>query len=271
MEYFKLGYPIENFDIASSCSQYFGVNRSRYYRDFGLPAHNGIDVIKAGEKLGYGTKILAMHDYESTSVSSDFPTKTIGTSLKLRHLLNPLIKVNGKTAWYVETIYGHLADITLSPIQQKSGGKKGDIVALMGNVGYVFPRPHNGCAICPYLGTHTHIGLVFYDSLGKIIQNDYNGRYDPIPYLYNKGDKLKMRFDRDLFIGRSGDDVSSLQTILKIEGFAEDYSPIGYYGTRTLRDVRKLQQKHGITPSYGFCGVKTRRYLSSRYLKGIFS
>ena len=39
------GYPMAGFDWRTSISQMFGVNHPFYSRNFGIPGHNGIDLI----------------------------------------------------------------------------------------------------------------------------------------------------------------------------------------------------------------------------------
>ena len=62
----------------------------------------------------------------------------------------------------------------------------------------------------------------------------------------------------------SGDDISWLQSILKLEGFAGDYEPIAYFGAKTMRDVIYLQKKYNLTP-VGIFGPKTREIINSKY------
>ena len=267
MENLQLGYPIKDFNFTDNVSQYFGVNRARYSEAFGLPAHNGLDCIKANDKLGYGTPLTALYDFDTCAFETDFPTKTRGSGIRMFKTLDKPFLYKRTEVHSIENLFWHIADFT---IKAGTSGKKGDIVALIGNTGYVFPKPHNGCSFCPYLGSHVHVGLKFYDKWGKKIWNDYKGAIDPVPYMYQNGDKFKMRFDRDLYFGTRGNDVSNLQSLLKIElGDAVKYDPTGFYGALTVRSVAQLQLKHDIKPPLGFCGVLTRRYLRNTYLHQI--
>ena len=64
----------------------------------------------------------------------------------------------------------------------------------------------------------------------------------------------------------SGDDISWLQTVLKIELPHEvKFEPIAHFGAATRIAVSLLQKKHGIEPSYGLVGPKTRAYLNQTY------
>lgn len=262
---YKFSPPIEKFNWLNNVSQMFGVNGS-YYKRFRnskgvpLPGHNGLDVTGDAEKLGYGTKILAMHDFDTCGIETDFPTKTIGNIIRLYKNLDKPITVLGKEVWKVESIYAHLSDFA---IKAGTNGKAGDVIGLMGNTGHVFPEPSNKCPLCPYYGTHTHVAWRAYDKKGKVIDNEYDGYLDPIPNIYAAG-KLPIGFNRTLTIGSSGDDVSWLQTCLKIEGLAGDYEPLGYFGAKTLRDVSTLQSRLGWTP-VGSVGPKTREYLNNKY------
>jgi hypothetical protein len=94
--------------------------------------------------------------------------------------------------------------------------------------------------------------------------NEYKGFIDPTPILFKNGEKLRMWFIRNLHIGSSGDDVSWLQTCLKIFGYGKDYEPIGFFGKKTLRDCIQLQKDFNINPPLGFCGQKTRAFITNR-------
>lgn len=241
----------------------FGVNALYYQRNFnGLIAHNALDIIKADAKLGYGAQILAAHDFDAVRIETDFPTKTRGTGLWLRGKLKSSIRVDGKDAYYIETVYWHLSDIALNGI---TGGARGDVVALMGNTGHVNPKPSNRCQICPYYGTHVHFGVAFYDKKGRLIESEYNAGYrDPVLWMFKAGDKLPIHFDFTLKKGMSNDAIGWLQTCLKLEGFGEDYEPQSLFGPKTERDVLKLQVKWGLDP-VGFVGPQTRKMLNDKY------
>lgn len=240
----KLYPPINNFSWKDT-TQLFGVNKDYYSRNFGLPAHNGVDMVVYNDpKQGFGTKILATHSGRISKIYFDSsPLNTRGNGIYL-------ISDDG----LFETVYWHLSAI----LKESGKVEQGEPIGLMGNSGKVFPLPNKDW---PWSGTHLHFGIKDLSKLG----NDYGGFVDPTPWLASLGDKLPIYFARDLYFGRSGDDVSWLQTCLKIEGLAEDYEPIGYFGYKTMRDVKKLQVKYGITPTFGYCGPKTRRLLINRW------
>ena len=151
------------------------------------------------------------------------------------------------------TNYWHLSQFEINVGDKISQGTP---IGLMGNSGNVRPKP---TPKNPYNGTHLHFGLIIH---GKFTY--YKGFVDPVQYMINKGHKLPIYFPVNLYLGSRGDYVSWLQTCLKLEGFAHDYEPIGIYGLKTMRDIRKLQQKYNISAT-GFCGPKTRRLLMERW------
>lgn len=256
MQNLKIEAPVEDFKWPE-VTQFFGMNKSIYAK-FGIPGHNGIDMIKVGSpNLSYGQKILAAHDFDTVEIVTDFPTKKRGTGIYLKKRLAHPERIKGIDAYFMETVYWHLADVL---VDHKSSGEAGDVIGLMGNTGYVLPKPSNNCKQCPYFGTHLHFGIRFYDVNGVLIPSDYKGYVDPVPFM-RQDDELHFIFKRDLFIGSSGDDVSNLQTILAINGYASDYDPIGYFGKKTLRDLRLFQLDKGISPAFGYFGVKTRKFL----------
>lgn len=243
----KLLRPIENFRWHSSVSQMFGVSRDIYYPRFGIPGHNGLDIVFPDDPdMGYGRPVRSAHAGKVVQVFSDFPTKTIGTGIYLQKKLD-----DGR---YFETVYWHLSDVHVRPGDEVNAW---EIIGKVGNTGFVLPKPSS---LCPYCGSHLHFACRYVGG-----NNEYGGWIDPTPLLFSDGEKLPVSFKNDLYIGRGGDDVSWLQTILKIEGFAEDYEPIGHFGRKTLRDVIKLQKKYNITPSIGYVGKITRSFLNDKY------
>lgn len=230
--------PISDFNW-NKVSQLFGVNRERYQRDFGLPGHNGIDIVS-----DYNTPIGAVEDGIIYQIQIDDPIHSKGNGIWIKH-----------QNYY--TIYWHLSRFNVVIGQQV---KAGDIIGFMGNTGYVFPKPTEEN---PYAGTHLHFGIWQPEKPLTL-----NGCIDPTPLFYKSGDHLRINFYRNLFFGKTGDDVAWLQTCLKIEGFAQDYEPTGNYYLKTQRDVGELQKKYNIKPSYGFLGLITRRMLNDKYTGG---
>jgi hypothetical protein len=246
--------PIKNFNWTKNTAQLFGVNKELYYPNFRLPGHNGIDIVVPPDS--YGVEIVATHDGRITQWNIDDPTRKNGNGLFLQGYDGDQL---------VQTCYWHLSRFNINPGQEV---KAGDVIGYIGNTGFVRPEPSDSC---PHCGAHLHFGVTRIKTIPpgtmttEAIKTDYGFYCDPVPFIFKAGDKLPVRFNRDLFIGREGDDVSHLQTILKIEGFAKDYEPIGYFGNKTRRDVSLLQAKYGINPVLGYCGSKTRALLNTKY------
>lgn len=241
--------PIKNFNYIENISQMFGCNPYIYQKKYGIPAHNGIDIVVKDNKNGYGTPVIATHNGTVEKMIFDnLPLHTKGNGI---YILDD--------SKLFSTVYWHLSAFECSIGQKVS---KGQVIGLMGNSGYVLPQPTPNQ---PYNGTHLHFAV------NNIKTNEYNGFIDPIPLLYKKGDKLPIYIFRDLFKnifgGSRGNDVSYLQTCLKIEGLA-DYEPIGIFGNKTKESVKKLQERYDIQPTKGYCGVKTRQFISNKYLTG---
>ena len=238
--------PIENFSWKNNISQLYGVNKKLYLPNFGILGHNGLDIVVRGDKNGYGTKVVAAHRGTIRRLESDFPTKTKGNGIYLRSSLID--------DYYIETVYWHLSDFVAKVGQTV---EEGETIGLMGNTGFVFPRPTEQR---PWDGTHLHFAYrkINMDGTIRDYNNGYRGYKDPTPLIYKDGDKLPMYWFRNLYVGKQGDDVAWLQTCLNIEGFAKDYDPTGNFRSKTLRDVIKLQNKYSITPPHGFFGVKTK-------------
>lgn len=247
--------PIKNFNWNKNIAQLFGVNRDLYFPSFGLPGHNGIDIVVPPDS--YGAEVVAAHDGQVTQWNIDDPTRKNGNGL--------FIQGYDENNNFLQTCYWHLSRFNVNPGQLV---KAGDVIGYIGNTGFVRPEPSDAC---PHCGSHLHFGVSRIKTIPpgtfntEFIKTDYGSYCDPVPLMFKPGEKLPLRFYRDLFVGRSGDDVSWLQTILKIEGFAQDYEPIGYFGNKTRRDVSLLQSKYGINPIFGYCGPKTRALLNTKY------
>lgn len=250
MENIRLSYPINGFSWKDSISQMFGCGAAIYQAKFGIPAHNGLDVRKDRDgKMGYGTPVLAMHDGVVESITYDTPHRTRGNGI--------YIISHDRT---FSTNYWHLSAFECNIGEHVIMGQ---VIGLMGNSGFSLPTPTKAQ---PWLGTHVHVGLKLHTITERNIV--YGGFVNPTPYLYNKGEKLPMRFDMDLWWMSQNDSVAHLQTILKLEGFAEDFEPNSYYGKKTNRDVIKLQQKYAISPAIGYVGKTTRQFLNEKYATG---
>ncbi|MCF7835798.1 MAG: peptidoglycan DD-metalloendopeptidase family protein [Candidatus Marinimicrobia bacterium] len=237
----KLQHPIKNFDWQKNISQLFGVNRKLYLPNFGIDGHNGIDY-----RIEYGAPILSAHNGIVSKLSYETKWKTNGNGI---YIMN----TNGQ----FQTVYWHLSEIQCL-IGQKI--KVGDVLGLAGNTGFVKPEP---TPQNPHAGTHLHFAM-----LGKDKKNNYKGFVDPLPFLFNDGEKLPpmVCFPRDLHFNMYGDDVSWLQSILKLELKGNiDFEPIGYFGKKTKEAVIELQKKYNINPTLGYVGPKTRRFITDKW------
>ncbi len=65
-------------------------------------------------------------------------------------------------------------------------------------------------------------------------------------------------FTRDLTLGSSGADVTSLQQTLISKGYAIPAGATGYFGAQTQTAVKAWQTAAGITPAAGYFGPKSR-------------
>lgn len=231
--------PVQGYNPREDINQFFGVNYDRYMEAFGLEGHNGVDLGGDEEKKGYGTELIAAHNGVVESISYDVPHKTKGNGVYI-------LDDSGKFS----TVYWHLASFE---VQVGDKVKQGEVIGTMGNSGWVFPKPSNSC---PHCGTHLHFA---------ILDRETGEWLDPVSRLHRDGMRYAFHLSRDLFIGRRGNDVAILQTFLKIEGFAKDYEPIGFFGPKTMRDVIALQRKYDINPPFGYVGRITRSFIHNRY------
>ena len=260
----KLQIPTQTFTSwQENLTQMFAQSRAMYVQSFPdmIYGHNGLDFISPGLRNGYGSKILAAHDFQSVVIDTDFPTKQRGNGIYLRGLLPVPFMVNGTMAYYIESCYWHLSDFEVTP--DIKNGKAGDVIGLMGNAGFVIPRP---TPKEPWNGTHLHFGIRFYDVHGNIIHSQFSGDYvDPLPFLFSTGEKIGTQafLRSDMTLGSYGDQVSKLQSLLSLSGDFND-EPTGQYGPKTFSAVQSFQKKCGIVP-LGVCGPKTRMFINNLY------
>ena len=139
--------PIANFEWTKNVSQLFGVSAQTYQSKFGLPGHNGIDIIIKDEKQGYGSPVHAIHAGVVESIIYDVPHKTRGNGIS--------VVSDDKT---FSTIYWHLSNFQVQVGQHVEAWS---IIGLMGNSGFVLS---NGQLVLiedrlkyPYKGTHCHL------------------------------------------------------------------------------------------------------------------
>lgn len=156
----KVGHPIKNFKLASypagSVTQWFGENVELYAKvNIGLTkGHNGIDIVAP-----WGTPLYAVEDGLVVEVKNS----PDGFGKHLRFF------ARSGEPWR-EWTYGHCAEIYVSIGQEV---KKGDLIALMGNTGFVVSGATPFWKYNPYAGTHLHLGL-------RLVEPDLSGwQYNP--------------------------------------------------------------------------------------------
>lgn len=71
-----------------------------------------------------------------------------------------------------------------------------------------------------------------------------------------------FRFNTDLWLGMSGNDVTELQKRLQAEGFYTFPTVTGYFGPITKAAVEAYQRAHNIVPASGYVGPMTRAALN---------
>lgn len=136
--------PYQNAEL-SHISQYFGVNP----KDYQPNGHTGLDMVAK-----YGTWLSAPNDCKVVNVIT---VTNIGTSLApLRRGFGIVLQqIADPTIYY---LYWHC--LPVFPIRIGDIVKQGDIVAQMGNSGFVMKGgkvvPIEDRNKSPYLGTHVH-------------------------------------------------------------------------------------------------------------------
>ncbi len=243
---FQISYPVQPLFL----NQNFGeVANLSYYQANGvnITGHNGIDFMAK-----HGQPVYAAHD------GIAYPE--VDTKQGHGVVLISLEKFDYKdTQAYFKTIYWHFIDNI--PVRNGQYIKKGDILGYADSTGLS-------------TGDHLHFGLKPisgmdpWESSNLEQDNGYMGAIDPTSYFDGKfaydSDK-QATFLRDLYLGKSGDDVRELQAILIELGYlAPDYLT-GNFWFKTLGAVIKYQQANNISPAWGYVGRLTRINLNSKY------
>jgi murein DD-endopeptidase MepM/ murein hydrolase activator NlpD len=134
-----------------SVTQWFGVNAALYgkavcYPDASMPTkkyclsgHNGIDIVAP-----WGTPMYAVEDGIITDVSHS--TTGYGKSLKIMSDAGEVVN---------EWVFGHCSEIFVKNGQTVTAGQ---LVANMGNTGFVVSGATPYWKYNPYAGTHLHLG-----------------------------------------------------------------------------------------------------------------
>jgi hypothetical protein len=257
LERIILDSPIRNFNWRNSTSQLFGVNHNFYSRYFNLPGHQGIDVVIRDNRNGFGHPILAMHDGTVEKIVYDVPHHTKGNGL---YVLSP--------NKHFSTVYWHLSGFHVDRIGQKV--ERGQPIGMLGNSGWVRPKPDPNDPKAMYNGCHLHAALKIHDKgFWQGRENYYRGFVDPTPFFKEAqlGMKLPIEFRRSLFLTSEGDDVAWLGTCLILELGHErvPFEPFYHFGRRTRKAVKEVQRKYSLSPVFGFVGSKTRQLLNGRW------
>jgi len=180
----------------------------------------------------------------------------------------------------VEHSIGHLSQVHVSIGQEVT---KDTVIGKEGNKGLVFS---GGIQITQEMqaagdtrGSHRHVQwrpvIRQKDtSQGRFILNkngyfkDKDG-YAFKVYDWDNGyngcvDITAPIWTRDLSWTSSGYDVYILQKALKKEGHA-DFEPTGYFGSKTVLAVAKMQSARGLSPALGYFGAKSRAVYNQIY------
>ena len=182
----NLGQPLDKVEITQEFGKDFlywqDGKQVWFYKDiYGLKGHPGIDY-----KCNIGTPIKACNDGIVLYAGYD---NTNGN----------LVQIWNKEEGY-KTLYGHNSVLK---VKQGDVIKKGDIISLSGNTG-------------AGTGPHLHLGLKPTDKLGNGLDNNngYNGAIDPMPYLTQEEDMIKLKKvkgEKDVFLV---DDVLGTKTMV---------------------------------------------------------
>lgn len=243
---FTISYPVKPIFI----NQKFGeVANLAFYQKNGIniTGHNGIDFMAK-----HGQPVYASHDGIAYPETDD--KQGHGVVLVT---LNKFDHPEGQA--YYKTIYWHLIDNI--PVTWGQQVKKGDIIGYADSTGLS-------------TGDHLHLGLKAMYGPNPLESGNYDqdngvmGAIDPMPFFdgtFAYDENKAITFMRDLFYGRSGDDVRELQAILIELGYLPSDCLTGFFGFKTLGAVIKYQQINSISPAWGYVGRLTRISLNKKY------
>lgn len=244
MEKLKLYYPIKKFYFG----QRFGANQVSFYRDMGMPGHNGIDIPARD-----GQTIRASHDGVVTFAGED---GSGGLGVVIR--TDKEYEYEGGSAFY-KTIYWHLKTGSII-VKASQKVKAGDKIAEADNTGRS-------------TGTHLHFALKpikqgeaewVWENIEQ--NNGYKGAIDPEPYFIGKYAEdigsiitpIKDFFTKTLKYGMKNDEVLKLQKKLS---YKYNITPDGIFGRKTLQAIREFQKENGLIDD-GIVGARTREILN---------
>lgn len=210
------------------------VSYEKLYAKFGMNGHNGTD-LASGEQPVYAAMSGTVIEKQTR------PARGLGLG----------ILSDGEYDFpegraYLKLRYWHLKSFN---VEVGKHVKRGDQIGVTDNTGYSS-------------GNHLHFeGQLYKKDAGGhpiLIQlnNGYANAINIEPYFNGR---YASEFTRDLWFGRYGEDVLTLQKLLGV-----DYSSApGVFGPRTLAAVIKFQRSNGI-PATGYVGKLTRAALNSQ-------
>lgn len=162
-----------------SITQYFAENPALYSR-FGLKGHSGIDLVAP-----HGTPMVAVESGTVINVKND--PEGYGKHVRI-------LSTKSYNGLYREWTYGHCNTIS---VKVGDKVKEGDVIATMGNTGFVVSGSTPYWKFNPYAGTHVHLSCRYvkktakgwaYEGSGIKIevqdyQNGYRGAVDPLTFF----------------------------------------------------------------------------------------
>lgn len=133
--------------------------------------------------------------------------------------------------------------------------------------GPVFGENINGKDIIVY-GTGTgntfYVGWADFRIVDKKVLKELGKGYDPIETATVTPTPIAFKFNRNLTVGYSGEDVIELQTKLEYLGYLKipQGTSKGFFGQLTRKALAEYQKANGIVPAVGYFGPITRQILN---------
>ncbi len=133
--------------------------------------------------------------------------------------------------------------------------------------GPVFGEKINGKDIIVYgtgMGNIFNVGFSDISTVDKKILKELGKGYDPIETTVVTPTPVTFKFNRNLTVGYSGEDVIELQTKLESLGYLKipQGTAKGFFGQLTRKALAEYQEANGIVPAVGYFGPVTRQILN---------